>query len=333
MKRTKAVSLPLVLLLVVVLFLSLFLFSCGGGGGGGSKDIAATAYTGERSLAYLDADNAEALILGAYGGFEYDAIIPLSLEAPAAGGTGINDPYHLATLVEQVVRLAQPDTRVIPLDLLGPGELCSNYPAGYTTDTLTETDSGVQGDIRFYNCDVGDGFDVIIFDGKMSLSVDYDGDLLKLSMTVNPLYMDDGVDRYGLYGKLSATVHEYDMTSDITINMTLEEPSGKTYWLNNYKINSAETSVTVEPIGTYWGTQSTVSGRYYSNDHGYVDFVTEEVIFVPFDELAPVYDGLITFTGSDGSHANLWLGVNRDDYCINVFNAAGVVNIGTCAPR
>ena len=67
MKRTKAVSFPLVLLLVVVLFLPLFLASCGGGGGGGSKDIAATAYTGERSLAYLAADNAEALILGAYG--------------------------------------------------------------------------------------------------------------------------------------------------------------------------------------------------------------------------------------------------------------------------
>jgi hypothetical protein len=324
------VSFSLVLLLVVVLFLPLFLVSCGGGGGGGSKDIASTAYTGERSLAYLDADNAEVLILGAYGGFEYDAIIPLSLEGPAAGGTGIDDPYHLATLVEQVLRLAQPGTRVTPLDLFGPGELCSNYPEGYTTDTLRETSTGIEGDINFFNCDVGDGFEVIIFDGKMSLSMDYDGDLLKLSMTVDPLYMDDGVDRYGLYGKLSATVHEYDMTGDITINMTLEEPSGKTFWLNNYKIHSLET---FDPSNVYWGTQSTVSGRYYSNDHGYVDFVTEEVVFVPFDEFAPVYDGLIKLTGSDGSRANLWLGVNRDDYCINVFNAAGAVDIGTCAPR
>ena len=120
------------------------------------------------------------------------------------------------------------------------------------------------------------------------------------------------------------------MTGDVTINMTLEEPSGKTYWLNNYKIHSLET---FDPSATYWGTQSTVSGRYYSNDHGYVDFVTAEAVFVPFDEWAPVYDGLIKFTGSDGSHANLWLGVNRDDYCINVFNASGVVDIGTCAPQ
>lgn len=331
MKRTKAVSFPRVLLLVFVLFLPLFMVSCGGGGGGGSsREIAETAYTGERSLAYLDADNAEALILGAYGGFEYDAIIPLSLETPAAGGTGVDDPYHLANLVEQVLRLSQSGNQVTTLDLFGPGELCSNYPAGETTDTLKETDSGIQGDINFFNCDVGDGFDVIIFDGKMTLSMDYDGDLLKLSMTMDPLYMDDGVARYGLYGELSATVHEYDMTGDITINMTLEEPSGKTYWLNNYRIHSLET---FEPSNVYWGTQSTVSGRYFSNDHGYVDFVTVEAVFFPLDEFAPVYDGLIKFTGSDGSHANLWLGVNRDDYCINVFNNMGVVDIGTCATQ
>jgi hypothetical protein len=311
--------------------------SCGGGGGGksSSEDIASTAYTGDRTMAYLDAINAEALILGAYGGFDYADISPLSLEISAPPATRIDDPYHLVTLVEQVLFMTRSGDRIAPLGLFEPWELCSNYPDGYTTDTLQETDTGVKGDINFTNCNVGDAFDIIIFDGKMTLSLDYDGNLLKLSFTANPLYLTDSVDRYALYGKLASETNEWDRTSHTTINMTLEEPSGKTYWLNNYKIDSIETYVTadIEPLLTvdYYGTESTISGRYYSNDHGYVDFITAEVVFVPYDELAPVYDGLIQFVGRDGSHANLWLGVNRDDYCINVFNASGTVDIGTCA--
>jgi hypothetical protein len=329
------VSFPLVLLVVALLSLPLFLISCGGGGGGGSKDIASTAYSGDRTMAYLDADNAEALILGAYDGLDldYEGIIPLSVAASASPSNRIDNPYQLVTLVERVLLMAQPGNRVVPLGLLEPWEMCSNYPAGYSTDTLKTTDTSVKGDINFYNCNVGDEFDELILDGKMTLSVIEEGNLLKLSITVNPIYLDDGVNRYGLYGKIGAEINEWDLVSHVTINLTMEEPSGRTYWLNNYKIKSVETSVTVDPIGTYWGTQSIVSGRYYSNDHGYVDFVTAEAIFVPFDELAPVYDGLLKFTGSAGSHANLWLGVNRDDYCINVFNASGVVDIGTCAPQ
>ncbi|MBW6508826.1 MAG: hypothetical protein K0A94_04685 [Desulfuromonadales bacterium] len=331
MRSTKTPSFHLVVLLVFFLFLPVLLISCGGGGGGGgSKDIASSAYTGDRTMAYLDADNAEGLILGAYGGFDYADIMPLSLETSAPSATRIDDPYHLVTLIKQILFMTQPGNRVAPLGLLEPGELCSNYPDGYTTDTLKETETSVKGDITFFDCNVGEGLDIIILNGKMTLSIDYDGELLTLSFTANPLYLDDSVDRYALYGKLVSKINEWDVVSHTTINMTLEEPSGKTYWLRNYKIDSFETYVNLNN-DNYDGTASTISGRYYSNDYGYVDFITEEVIFVPHNEFAPVYDGLIKYTGSDESHANLWLGVNRDDYCINVFNASGVVNIGTCA--
>ena len=65
---------------------------------------------------------------------------------------------------------------------------------------------------------------------------------------------------------------------------------------------------------------------------GYVDFSTLETIFIPYNPFEATYDGLIKFIGSNKSYAYLWLGVNQNDYCINVFNASGVVNLGTCAP-
>ncbi|MBD1401669.1 hypothetical protein [Pelovirga terrestris] len=318
------------LLLVGIAMVSLILGACGGGGGGGgsNESLASTSYTGERSQAYLNAENAETLVLGAYEGLNSESIVPLALETSTTTEIGIEDPYHLKTLMTRTLLLAQTDNQITMLNVFEPWEFCNNYPAGYTTDTIKETNTGLQGDINFFNCNAEDGGDVIIIDGKMTLSLVEEGNLIKVSMTMNPLYMVSGVDRYALYGKIGGTTNKNDMTSIVlTTDITMQETSGRTYWLNNYRMDSAEK---YDVTGTHWGTELTISGRYYSNDHGYVDFATEEVIFMPFNDLAPAHDGLIKFTGSNGSHAYLWLGENQDDYCIKVFNDSGVVDIGTC---
>jgi hypothetical protein len=310
--------------------------ACGGGGGGGGDDaidIADAAYTGVRTTAYIDANNAEALVLGAYGGVNYESIIPLSTTKPDATDVAtavISDPFKLASVFKQTTDLVKKDVQVKTQSLLDPTVECLNYPLGTLSDNLVETVSAstdtVKGDIYYSNCDVGG----VILDGKVSLSATWDllTDAISLSMTMNPVSYNDGITKYSLIGILSGTVATNlsgFLVSHIALNVTLDDPSGKTYWLNDYAIDETEETN---------GLRSTVSGRYYENNYGFVDFFTDplDTIFVPYNPSDPTYDGRIEYTGSSGSHANLWLGVNQSDYCINVFNASGVVNIGTCAP-
>jgi hypothetical protein len=112
------------------------------------------------------------------------------------------------------------------------------------------------------------------------------------------------------------------------MNVTVTDSTNKSFWLNNYQLDEWEEATGIRGL---W------SGRFYHHDHGYVDFVTdpEDPIFIPFDTLAPTFDGgRLDFTGAPQSRATLWLGVNAADYCINVFGANGahLGDLGTCAP-
>ncbi|PKN11910.1 MAG: hypothetical protein CVU69_09865 [Deltaproteobacteria bacterium HGW-Deltaproteobacteria-4] len=311
-----------------------FLTACGGGGGGGGSDTdhAASNYSGARTQAYLDANNAEALVLGAYGGMGYRNIIPLTAESLTLSDTSaavIINPFNLSTLTQKTVEMVKQNFEIKPQSLLDPAEICSNYPSGTTSDTLVESFSAtavsMNGNITFSNCDM----EGVIYDGMvtMAMSLDLQTFLVdKLSMTMNSLSINDGVTSYVMYGNISGTESIDNagfLVSHLTLNVTLEGLSGKTYWLNQYKIDGTEENT---------GTRSSISGRYYDNDYGYVDFGTLETIFIPYNPFEATYDGLIKFIGSNNSYANLWLGVNQNDYCINVFNASGVVNLGTCAP-
>ena len=311
---------------------AIFLTACGGGGGGSDTDIAAANYSGIRTQAYLDENNAEALVLGAYGGMGYQNIIPLTAESLTLSDTsaaGIINPFNISTLTKKTVAMVKQNFEIKSQSLLDPAEICSNYPSGTTSDTLVESFSTttvfMNGNITFSNCDM----EGVIYDGMVTISMSLDLQTFlvnKLSMTMNPLSINDGVTSYFMYGNISGTESTDNsgfLVSHLTLNMTLEALSGKKYWLNQYKIDDTEENT---------GTRSTISGRYYDNDYGYVDFSTLETIFIPYNPFEATYDGLIKFTGSNNSYANLWLGVNQNDYCINVFNASGVVNLGTCAP-
>lgn len=319
---------------LVLVAATVLVSACGGGGGGGDDGaavaLADAAYTGVRTQAYIDANNAESLVLGAYGELDYGGIIPLSTESPAGIGTaGANDPYGLAIVFNQAAAQVRQKVQVQPLALLDPAQECLNYPAGTLSDTLvesvTDTTDTLSGTISYSNCDVGGA----TLNGTVSLtaSIDLATFDVTLAMTMNPLGYDDGLMSYTLTGDLSGsetTNASGYMVSHLVFNLTVDDLAGHTYWLNNYVIDETE-----EPSGL----RSTMRGRYYDNDYGYVDFVTDplDTIFVPFNPTDSTYDGRLDFTGSSSSRATLWLGVNQSDYCINVFNASGVVDIGTCA--
>ena len=324
--------------LVFLCSLAMVLASCGGGGGGGGGTLTITAdeaYLGVRTAAYIDVTNAEALVLGAYSGFDAEDIIPLSVahsdstvNVTKVLSSEINDPFYLSTVFKQITTLVKEDSKVKPLALLNPSEECVNYPSGTLSDTLVESVNGtidtVSGSIIYDNCDIGDG---LILDGKatISASIDLQTDDLSLSMTMSPLDYDDGVTPFSLTGTISGTITTDTsgfLVSHLGVNVTLEDSFGQTFWLNNYELDETE-EIT--------GASSTVSGRFYAHDYGFVDFITLETIFVPYDPSASTYDGRLEFTGSSGSHATLWLGVNQNDYCINVSNASGTVDLGTCA--
>lgn len=316
----------------VVVVAVLLLNACGGGGGGGgeSRTIADAAYDGVRDQAYLDAANAEILVLGAYGSPDIAEIVPLAVggqESRVTPNTDFSDPFRLLTLFSQTAEELTRERQIQPQGLLVPAEECLNYPLGTLADTLTETTSSttdkVSGTISYTNCDVGDG---IILDGEVvvSASINLNTFDMHLSMTMNPLGYSDGLDTYSLTGRLTGDITSNLTVFDLAINMTLDTLSGEMYWLNNYAIHETD---------EFSGIRSTVAGRFYASDYGYVDFETDplETIYVPYNTSESTYDGHLYFYGSSGSHANLWLGVNQGDYCINVFNQAGVVDLGTCA--
>ena len=318
---------------------AIFATACGGGGGGGDDAVAPVltpadvAYTGVRTEAYIDENNAEALVLGAFSGEDIEGIIPLATAGPDATGVltaKSSDPYNLSVVFKQIVAMVQPDAQIKTLALLDPAQECFNYPSGTLSDTLVESVSGttntLTGDIIYNNCDIGG----VILDGKVSLSASIDllTDDLTLAMTMNPLGYNDGVTSYSVIGTFSGTMKTDNfgvLVSHLDLNATLDNLSGQTFWLNNYVMDETEETN---------GLRSTISGRFYENDYGFVDFLTDplQTIFVPFNQSDSTYDGRIEYTGSLSSHATLLLGVNQDDYCIEVVNASGVVDLGTCVP-
>lgn len=322
---------------------AIFATACGGGGGGGGgggDDAVApvltpadVAYTGVRTEAYIDENNAEALVLGAFSGEDIEGIVPLataSTDATDVLTAKSSAPYNLSVVFKQIVAMVQPDAQIKTLALLDPAQECFNYPSGTLSDTLVESVSGttntLTGDIIYNNCDIGG----VILDGKVSLSASIDllTDDLTLNMTMNPLGYNDGITNYSLTGTFSGTMTTDNfgfLVSHLDLDVTFDNLSGRTFWLNNYVIDETEETS---------GLRSTISGRFYEHDYGFVDFLTDplETIFVPFNPLDSTYDGRIEYTGRLSSHATLFLGVNQDDYCIEVVNASGVVDLGTCVP-
>jgi hypothetical protein len=314
--------------LVVLASVAFLMTACGGGGGGGGEATtpADAAYTGIRTQAYIDVNNAQALVLGAYGGVDYNQISPLSIASPDVTP---NNPFGLTTLYKHVAALVNPEDQIKPQALLDPALECVNYPNGTLSDSLVEsidasTDT-VSGSIFYSNCDTGG----VILNGTVTVtaSMNLATNNMTLVMTLNPLSYDYGVTIFSLTGRYSGTMSTniagYQV-SHLNLNMTLDDLAGQTYWLNDYVIDETEEST---------GVRSTVSGRYFHNDYGYVDFITDpnDKIFIPYNPLEPTYDGRLDYTGSNGSTATLWLGVNLNDYCINVFNVSGNVDLGTCA--
>lgn len=88
---------------------AIFATACGGGGGGGGGDDAVApvltpadvAYTGVRTEAYIDENNAEALVLGAFSGEDIEGIVPLataSTDATDVLTAKSSAPYNLSVV-------------------------------------------------------------------------------------------------------------------------------------------------------------------------------------------------------------------------------------------
>ncbi len=318
--------------LVAVLALALFMAACGGGGGSGgdSQTIADKAYTGVRTQAYIDADNAEVLVLGPDSFKDFGGVIPLAANPAAIGGISdkISDPFKLATLAKKTFAMVKQDLQVSPLEIIDVSEdVCVTGTAIGDFDVNEgKSTATIKGDIVYTNCDTGDG---VIMDGTTYLTMTLNLNtflISKFAMTMDPVQVTDGSMAYALHGSISGS-EEYDsssfLVSHFTLEATLDDLSGHTFWLNNNKMDATEEN---------FGIRSTTSGRYYDNDYGYVDFTTAIPVFTPYNTAEATYDGQLDYTGSDGSHATLSLGPNESDYCINGSNTSGDFVLGTCAP-
>jgi hypothetical protein len=305
--------------LFICLFILLMVVGCGSGGGDNDNTITHDGYSGLSTQSYIDVDNALTLTEGA--------------------DLGLYGLYSLPKLLKKTVSLVMQKLQASPKSLFPYGETCINYPNGTTSDSLQQFGSGsivtINGNVDFDNCAFGEyvGSEVVIFDGTVSVSATYDTSaalMTMFEMTMSAIQADyyEGSAPFNLIGRMAGSESYADVSGyqvfDYTIEVTLNDVLGNSYWLNDYHI-----------IDTFdensFGTSTLFSGRYYDNEYGYVDFSTNEPIFVPdYPVSRTPYSGLVEYTGSDGSMATILLWGIYGDQCINGSNLSGDFVLGSC---
>jgi len=134
--------------------------------------------------------------------------------------------------------------------------------------------------------------------GSMGISGTFSEQRVDMTLTFNSLQAEISGQKATLIGTMDMNMQ--GTAVDMTMNLVMQgEPGGEMVWLNNLQVR--ETSAT-DQTGSY--SKTTLQGRIYVSQEGYVDITTE----TPFR--AGEYDtypsaGSMKITGADGTWATL----------------------------
>lgn len=250
--------------------LALTLQGCGGGGGGGGDDSSSSiSYSGVTTEAQIDADNANTLALTALAGIGNDAATA-ALAVETSGGT--TSPA-LAPVVNTVVagaasNLKRLDGSLLPGTAIDPDtQPCSGGGTSTVTGDINDNTGDISGDIVFSSCvESGDTLDgKVHFSGTVSLATADLTTPLKMTMYNLRVYSGSPADLdVTSSGSMSCVMSlYYSSDTDCTLNLdSRDNLQGVTYRYQNLKITE-----------DYAGN-STLDGRIFHPDYGYVDVST-----------------------------------------------------------
>jgi hypothetical protein len=281
------------IIIVTIWVLALFT-GCSGGGSGTPPTL---NYSGATTPVTISAENAEALLVGAYEGGLTASTFNIFGAAVAEPLFSTNTPRMLALAAVFESFLYEMDMQQQPIPYTGAiitdsetitGSCGGSVYYDVSIDSIFGDFSGTA-DFRQY-CDASNP--ELVLDGITDFSGDYD--LLGLEIEDFSFIFRDlaGTTSEGSYtlngslnGSVSATRADITTTSVLKDNIT-----EKTYWLKDFKVTAVQGFSFVE---------MTVDGRYYDHDHGYVD-VNTEVPFRVYDSYDWPSSGILALTGAEG---------------------------------
>ena len=268
---------------------------CSGGSGG---DPPTLNYSGVETPVAINADNAYAMLTGAYEGGQTTAAFNIFGAAETEPSMLQNKPGML--ILAEALETFLYDVNMQPQHsgtyagaiitdsetLFGSCGGSVNYDVGI--DSILGDFSGTA-DFREY-CHTSNSD--LVLDGIADFSGEYDIFSLEIDdftfifrnlagTTSEGSYVLNG----SLKGKVSDTRAELKTTSVIKDDIT-----GKTYWLKDFTLTAEQEDLFVT---------ITADGRYYDHDYGYVDVSTEE-LFRIYDNDDWPSSGVLALEGAEG---------------------------------
>ena len=283
------------------LFLFLFILisllaGCGGGGGGSSASI---SYTGATTQAVITQTNGEDIAYSAYQNGSTGNSLGTVLSVEQSSDIMSSRPRML--VLSQALKKSVDQISIVPdLDnqTVGavvsdsssiPGDCGGNAVYSISINDVTYEFSGT---FTFNAYCVED----TMLSGAITFSGQFNTDTLvfgQVTMSFDSLTVESGSDSFSADGDL--TLAPGTSSTSVTLNMVmLDNTTDKTYKAENYVMTITDnlTSVT-----------TTISGRLYDPDYGYVDITTPTPLVISSGDTYPS-SGVVLATGSDGSSGN-----------------------------
>ncbi len=297
-----------------VLAAFLLLSSCGGGGSSGSSSGGGTnTYSGLTTPAQVTEDNAEEILLSAYSGGDLGSGISGAFSAVDARKAQTPGALVVQRVVLQVKDLVQgaslevcPAASAVETQNIDIDGDCGGSLTG--TINVNDETGAMSGSFRYNDfCEMGARMNgTISFTGSMDL----ESGEFSLSMTCTNLTEVDT--EFGINVTMSGTVTLQATETSMTMIMDIymrDNAAAETFLMEDYTL-----TMVMDEYEYY--AETTISGRFYCSEYGYVTLSTQDTIIVyEYDEYPS--QGAFVATGANGSRARLTF-VSSETYRIEV---------------
>ncbi len=296
---------------LLLLLISITLIACGGGGSGGSGDTISPSslnYTGVTTQAVLTEENAMDLSIGSYSAGGFGSV---TLEGPSSQGANassqFSNPYR-----QRMLRSVRGST--LRLNVAVDFNTSQKRPLANTRNTVYGSCGGslsVTMDVDESTGDFTGSFDYTNFceddifidgNGRIAGRANSGGAIQQFRMSFSSLALTEPEVSYVMSGWIDARLNADASETDQLDLLMRDDATGKVYWANDYTIVSGQHAGEAE---------STMSGRYYDPDHGYVEIRTELALCTRFDDWP--YQGILMVSGRNNSWVRM--SFNETGYC------------------
>ena len=302
----------------------MILLACGGGGGSESSSNPSPSsinYNGITTQAVLSEDNAMDLALGSYSAGAFGSFASGGTATQSTSSTGqFPNPYRqrmLRSVRSSILRLpikVEPKLKTRRPLAASSDEVHGNCGGSLSVEIdVDESTGNFTGNFNYSDfCDSG-----VIIDGNGRLSgrANTAGEIRQFRMSFRSLAITEPEMSYAISGWIDTRLNDDGSVTERMDLLMRDDTTDKIYWANDY---------TIETTSFLTGTQSTMTGRYYDPDQGYVEIRTE--VPLQAESYGTPTNGTLMVSGRN----NTWvrMSFNEDGVCLLQadFNADNVVD-------